>query len=294
MADVQALYIEDAAYPELLRRIADPPSPLYCRGNTALLSTFCIGVVGTRLASDYGRQATRDLAGQLAANGVTVVSGLALGIDAIAHQAALDAPGKTIAVLGTGIKNLWPKENERLGKRIIEEGGLVVSEYPGTMPGGKHTFPKRNRIISGLSRGVVVVEANKKSGSLITAACALDQNRDVFAVPGSIYWPRSAGSNLLIQQGARPVMTVSDILESYAIRHVPLPKAPLSTRDPLQQSILALLRTQGPAHLDAVIVATQSDAAHVIAAISILELHNDIRHAGNNIYHATTSPHSHS
>lgn len=284
MADILTLSIEDSRYPTLLKRIADPPPHLHCRGNMALLDSFCIGVVGARLASDYGRRAATDLAGQLASNGITVVSGLALGIDAAAHQAALDAHGATIAVLGTGIENLWPKENERLGERIIAEGGLVVSEYPGTKPGGKHTFPERNRIISGLSHGIVVVEADRKSGSLITARCALEQDRDVFAVPGSIYWPRSIGTNLLIQQGARPVLTASDILASYAVRQIPLPVEPLSTRDPVQQSILALLRTQGPTHLDAIVATIGEDASRSIAAVALLELQDAIRHSGGGIY----------
>jgi DNA processing protein len=282
---IVALGNEDARYPELLKRIADPPEVLYCRGNVALLDSFCFAVVGTRNVSDYGRQAAVDLAGNLAAGGMTIVSGLAIGIDALAHRAAMDAAGRTIAVLGTGIQLLWPRENERLGERILAEGGLVVSELPDTTPGGKHTFPRRNRIISGLSRGVLVVEADRQSGSLITAACALDQDRDVFAVPGSIYWPRSVGANWLIANGARVATTASDIREHYRLRQEPLPVGPaVSTDDPVQAGILALLRTNGPTHLEAIASAIDAQPARTMSAVMLLELKGALKHIGGGTY----------
>lgn len=284
MPDITVIYKEDKKYSSLLGKIFDPPEQLYCRGDASLLDTFCIAVVGTRKASDYGRQACRDIAGTLASAGITIVSGLALGIDAVAHQAALDSQGKTIAVLGTGIENLYPKENEQISRRILDEGGLIVSEYPGMKPGAKHTFPERNRIISGLSRGVLVIEADLKSGSLITAKSALGQDRDVFAVPGSIYWPRSVGSNWLIQQGARPVMNAADLLECYKLRQIPLPESALSTTDPIQQRILTLLRDEGPTHLDAIVGAISEEPSRVMAALSLLELQDSVRHQGAGIY----------
>lgn len=284
MPDIVTLYKEDQNYPLLLGQISDPPAVLYCRGNLALLNTFCIGVVGTRKASDYGQQACRDIAGTLASNGITIVSGLAIGIDAIAHHAALENHGNTIAVLGTGIENLWPKENEHLGYRIIDEGGLVISEYPDTTPGAPYTFPTRNRIISGLSRGVLVVEADKKSGSLITAKSALHQDRDVFAVPGSIYWPRSVGSNWLIQQGARPVMNAADLLECYTLRQIPLPETAVSTTDPTQQRILTLLHDEGPTRLDVIVDKAGGDPSHIMAALSLLELRDIVVHQGAGVY----------
>lgn len=289
MADIREIRPADGQYPKLLARIADPPAVLYCRGDVSLLDSFCIAVVGTRNMSDYGRQAAADLAGGLAAAGVTVVSGLALGVDAVAHTATLDACGKTIAVLGTGIGLLSPSSNAALGERIIAEGGLVVSEYPGTTPGGQYTFPMRNRIISGLSRGVLVVEADRRSGSLITAEAALDQDRDVWAVPGSIYWPRSVGANWLIGQGARPATTAHDILEHYRLTaaqpDLDLAPAPqVSTDDPVQARILALLRERGPTHLETLTADATHDAARVMAAVALLELKGVIRHAGAGIY----------
>lgn len=285
-ADIISIETGDSRYPELLKKIADPPAQLYCRGNIALLDSFCIGVVGTRKASDYGREAAADIVGQLATNGVTIVSGLACGIDSVAHRAALDANGATIAVFGTGIADtdIFPVENIRLAHDIIERGGLLVSEYPAGMRGQLWMFPARNRIISGLSRGVLVVEADKKSGSLITAKAALDQDRDVFAVPGSIYWPRSIGANLLIQQGARPVLCAADILESYKLRQVPLPEQCLSTSDPVQESILALLQQQGPTNLDAIASQSTFEASQVMAAVAMLELRGTIVHQGAGIY----------
>ncbi|MEK7638035.1 MAG: DNA-processing protein DprA [Patescibacteria group bacterium] len=280
---------DDDRYPELLKRIADPPAQLYCLGNITLLNSFCVGVVGTRKASDYGRQATADIAGQLAQNGVTIVSGLATGIDSVAHRAALDAKGNTIAVFGTGLADddIFPVDNVRLAHEIVAAGGLLISEYEEGVHGQPWTFPMRNRIISGLSRGIVVVEADKKSGSLITAKAALDQDRDVFAVPGSIYWPRSVGSNWLIQQGARPVLCAADILESYKMRQIPLPEAALSTSDPVQESILALLRQNGPTHLDTLASQTGFDTPRTMAAIAMLELFSAIQHMGGGIYKTT-------
>ena len=284
--EVITIYKEDERYPKLLAQISDPPAKLYCRGNLSLLNSFCLAVIGTRKISDYGRQACQDITGHLAASGVTIVSGLAIGIDATAHQATLDSKGKTIAVLGTGIKNLWPKDNERLGQRIIDEGGLVISEYPDAQPGTRYTFPIRNRIISGLSRGVLVIEADMESGSLITAKSALSQNRDVFAVPGSIYWPRSVGANWLIQQGAQPVMNGENILQAYQLEQVQLPgtEGPVSTKDPVQAKILAILKDKGPTHLDVIASESDFEPSRVMAAIALLELKSHIRHIGAGIY----------
>jgi DNA processing protein len=219
------------------------------------------------------------------------VSGLAAGIDSVAHRAALDVHGKTIAVFGTGVDDasIFPVDNVRLAHDIIASDGLLISEFaPGTH-GQVWTFPLRNRIISGLSRGVIVIEADKKSGSLITAKSALDQDRDVFAVPGSIYWPRSVGSNWLIQQGARPVLCAADVLESYKLRQVPLPVEALSTSDPVQECILALLRQNGPMHLDSLSAQSGHDAPRAMAAVAMLELIGTIRHQGAGIYSLTTT-----
>ncbi|MBP6885733.1 MAG: DNA-processing protein DprA [Candidatus Pacebacteria bacterium] len=284
--DIVILQRGDASYPELLAQIADPPEQLYIRGNQALLDSFCFAVVGTRKASDYGLHVTDEMVGALATNGLTIVSGLAMGIDAAAHRATLKAKGKTIAVFGTGVDDasIYPSDHVKLAHEILHHDGLLVSEYPPGTHGQVFTFPARNRIISGLSRGVLVVEADRKSGSLITANCALDQNRDVFAVPGSIYWPRSIGSNLLIQQGARPVLNATDILESYKLRQVALPEQVLSTSDPVQECILALLREHGPLHTEELATRSGTSISLVLSALTLLELRDIIHHQGSGIY----------
>ena len=289
---IVAIYKEDDRYPRLLAQIADPPAVLYCRGNLELLDSFCVAVVGTRKASDYGHQACRDITGHLASSGITIVSGLATGIDTAAHRTALDVSGATIAVFGTGIADvdIFPRGNVGLAHEIIDVGGLIVSEYPAGTGGQPWMFPRRNRIISGLSRGVLVIEADKDSGSLITAKSALDQNRDVFAVPGSIYWPRSVGTNWLIQQGARPVVSAIDILQSYQLRQVPLPSdsAGVSTQDPVQEKILAILKSDGPMHMDTLAANAGFEVSRVMGAVALLELNGHIRNQGVGMYALTT------
>lgn len=209
----QALCPAMPEYPRSLLTIADPPTLLYCRGDLSLLTLPAIAIIGSRAASEYGRRIAAQLAGQLVAEGVAVVSGAAYGIDAAAHQGALQAGGPTIAVLGCGIDIAYPKSHAALLAEIASSG-LLLSEYPlGTQPDG-FRFPARNRIISGLSAGVVVVEATEKSGSLITATLALDQGREVFAVPGRVDSVKSAGCHWLIRQGAQLVRHGGDILET--------------------------------------------------------------------------------
>lgn len=269
---------DDERYPDLLRRIADPPDVLYCRGNIALLHSFCLAIVGTRKMSEYGAKAAADIAGNVALSGMTVVSGLALGIDAVAHRATLDAAGSTIAVLGSGIDdaNVGPPSNRPLARRILEHGGCIVSEYPAGMSAHPGTFPRRNRIISGISHGVLVVEAARQSGSLITARCALEQDRDVFAIPGSIYWPTSAGTNWLIAQGARPIASATDIRDHYQLRQETLPTIAVSTDDSLQAGILAMVRTEGPMHIDAIVAAAHAEPARVMTAVAFLVLRGSL------------------
>ena len=201
-----------SVFPESLRAIPDSPVLLYCRGTLDWLDQPAVAVIGARTATDYGRRIAEGLAAELAALGITIVSGAAYGIDAAAHRGALTAGGGTVAVLGCGIDVVYPRSHTDLFRDIVNNG-LLLSEYPlGTQPEG-FRFPARNRIISGLVKGVVVVEATEKSGSLITARLALDQGREVFAVPGRIDSPKSAGTHRLIQQGAHLVHTVADIVE---------------------------------------------------------------------------------
>src|SRR3989338_11080753 len=267
---------KDKEYPKLLRQIADPPKQLYCRGNIRLLNTFCLGVVGTRKLTAYGREATDKIVSGLADSGMTIVSGLAMGIDAVAHQAALDNKLPTIAVLGSTVKdgNIGPKVNFLLAMEILKNNGLLISEYKKETDVYAYNFAIRDRIISGLSKGVLIVEGAEKSGSLITARSAADQNRDVFAVPGSIFSFVSAGPNNLIKNGAKPVTSAADILEEYE-KNLQLKlevKKNISTKNPVEQKILDILDGSGVLKADEIISFSKSDVSQVIASLSILEL----------------------
>ncbi len=215
--DIKVIDIADADYPQGLREIYDPPIALYYRGKFKL-SEFSIAVVGSRRTTNYGAFSAKKLSYELAMRGVQIISGLARGIDSIAHEGCLDAGGKTAAVLGCGPDFIYPPENARLYDSILKSGGLILSEYPPGTPPLQYNFPARNRIISGISSGVLVVEAAKRSGSLITAGFALEQGREVFAVPGNIDCAYSRGTNQLIRDGAKIVLEVEDILEEFDYR----------------------------------------------------------------------------
>jgi DNA processing protein len=220
---IRVITWKDEAYPPLLRKIEYPPPVLYVCGHlTDDDLRYTLGIVGTRKATTYGRQVTERFAGDLAKGKVTIVSGLALGIDTVAHTTALNAGGRTIAVLACGLDIIYPRDNYALARRIVETGqGVLLSAFPLGVRPEIGNFPARNHIISGLSLGVLVVEAGDRSGALITAASALSQGREVFAVPGSIFSPSAAGVNRLIQDGAHPVTNISDILESLNLFMVP-------------------------------------------------------------------------
>ena len=210
----QVITIKDERYPQKLKNIYSPPKCLYAIGDVRILNKPSIAMVGCRKYSEYGKKAAYYFSYNLAKAGLNIVSGLAVGIDSFSHAGCIAAKGKTIAVIGSGLDNIYPKENIELAKKIIEEGGCIISEYPlGTKPEKNH-FPARNRIISGLSEAVLVVEAKEKSGSLITADFAIEQGRDVFAVPGNINSKNSVGTNLLIQEGAFPILNYKNILKN--------------------------------------------------------------------------------
>ncbi|MBR3162894.1 MAG: DNA-processing protein DprA [Clostridia bacterium] len=209
---IETITINDRCYPKQLKQIYDAPKKLYIRGNKEILGNFGIAIVGCRDNTKYGELIAKNLAYNLAKNGVNIISGLAKGIDSFAHIGAIYAKEKTIAVLGNAIDFVYPKENEIIAQKIIEYGGAIISEYPIGSKIERKNFPARNRIISGLSQGVIVVEAKEKSGSLITADFALEQGRDVYAVPGSITSINSVGTNKLIKDGAIPVTSYKDIL----------------------------------------------------------------------------------
>ncbi len=210
------LILDDGSYPYLLREIADPPITLYVKGDwQACLDAPCIAVVGSRRCSTYGKNASEMLSRDLASNGVTIVSGFARGIDSAAHLGAIAGKGRTIAVLGTGIDQVYPKENVKLAEQILANGGAIVSQFPLGTPPLKENFPYRNRIISGLSLGVLIVEASERSGSLITARLAMEQNREVLAVPGNITSKNSFGTNYLIKSGAKLVQQWQDVVAEF-------------------------------------------------------------------------------
>jgi len=273
----QVLTWESEDYPRNLRNIPQPPPVLYVKGTLIPADEWAIAVVGTRRASAYGREVTRELAGQLAASRVTIVSGLARGIDGMAHQAALDAGGRTVAVFGSGLDHVYPPEHKALAEKIVRAGALV-SDYPLGMPPESANFPPRNRIISGLAKGVVVVEAPEGSGALITADFAAEQGRDVFAVPGSILQRSCRGTNKLIQQGAKPVLEANDILEELNMTLVTeYTQASLAfPADETEKQLLSFLSAE-PVHVDELRAKTGLPIAQVSGTLALMELKGLVR-----------------
>lgn len=281
---IQVTTWEDPGYPARLLEIPQPPPVLYLRGEFQPADDFAVAVVGTRRVTSYGKQIAEEIAANLARNGVTVVSGLARGVDALAHHAAVQAGGRTLAVLGCGVDRIYPPENRRLAEQICLHGGLISDYPPGTPPDAAN-FPPRNRIISGLSRAIIVVEAGQTSGALITAAFAAEQGREVFAVPGSIYAPQSIGANLLIEQGARPYLNCTRLLEilnlTQAVEQgnvrVVLPG------DAIEAQLYAALSSE-PLHVDEIRQQTDLPIEKVTAALVMMELKGLVRQVGGMQY----------
>ncbi len=284
-AGVRPLTWDDPAYPALLKEIDDAPPLIHVRGKIREADALSVAVVGTRRPTPYGRQVAEELSHQLAANGVCVVSGLARGIDGIAHRAGLSAGGRTLAVLACGLDMTYPPEHERLA-REIEDNGALISEQPlGTEPRGDF-FPRRNRILSGLSLGVLLVEGGVKSGGLITANCALDQGRDVFAIPGSIFSSQSQGTNLKIGKGeARLVQRVEDILEELNLTMIPqqLEMQELAPATDTEAEVLRHISKE-PVHIDAVCRESGLPAATVSSVLTMMELKGLVREIGSKSY----------
>ena len=282
---------EKENFSKLLSQIHDPPKQLYCRGNISLLNSSCLAVVGTRKLTSYGREIAQQIVRDLANNGFTVVSGLALGIDAIVHQATIDCGGKTIAVLGGGVgdKNIGPRTNFPLAQNILKNEGLLVSEYSDNEKIFASNFAVRDRIISGLSLGVLVIEADEKSGALITAKCALDQNRDVFAEPGSVLSPKSVGPNTLIQSGAKLIMNAYDIINEYHenLQLFPDKKRGGLTKNPTEKKIIDLLDEHSILFVDDIIRRSSMETSAISVSLSMLEIRGIIKHIGNGKYRKT-------
>ena len=281
-----AIHKHDEQYPPQLREIASPPKTLYVRGYMPKGKPL-IGIVGTRMCTPYGKRATEYIAKGLVRAGVVIVSGMANGIDTEAHKAALNAGGETIAVLGSGIDDsvLYPRSNVKLA-REIEQHGAVISEFDPYAKSETYYFPQRNRVISGLSLGVVVVEAKERSGALITANFALDQNREVFAVPGSMYWETSAGPNNLIKQGAKCVTCAEDILEELNIAVPDNEKTKITAANEIQQKILDLLldKVGAPMHIDDIIENTKLSPNDVASSLTMMELEDKVKNTGRDYY----------
>jgi DNA processing protein len=282
--NVRVLTWNDSEYPARLLQIPDPPPVLYVRGQLANEDEWAVAVVGTRRASAYGKMVTQRLVTDLAVNHVTIVSGLARGIDGEGHQAALDAGGRTIAVLGCGLDLIYPPEHRNLAREIVENGALV-SEYPlGTRPEASN-FPPRNRIISGLSLGVLVVEAGFKSGALITADFAADQGRDVFAVPGNLYARTNVGTNRLIQDGAKLVMGAEDILEELNLMMV-AQQVEVRAVVPETETEALLLQhlSLEPVHVDELALRVELPISDVTSNLALMELKGMVRQVGGMSY----------
>lgn len=264
-------------YPALLSQIAQPPTKLYINGELPDLPM--VAIVGTRRVTDYGKQVTYRLSYELAKAGLAIVSGLALGVDSVAHQAALDAKGKTVAVLGCGLDTIYPSTNRQLAQEVIKNGGCLISEYgEGTRP-YKANFPARNRIIAGVSLATIVTEADSKSGSLITANFALQENRQVMAVPGNIFSPRSCGPNNLIKAGAMAVSSAIDVLVQLGLTSPALQAEPIKADSPEERQIISLI-DQGITSNQALIEQTGLEAAQFAHLISLMEITGKIRNIG--------------
>ncbi len=287
MNDTKILKFEDKQYPSLLKEISNPPERLYYKGDINILNDFCIAIVGTRLCSDYGREATRLIVKGLVESGIIIVSGLAYGIDEEAHKKTLELGGKTIAVLGSGLddKSIYPPRNKKLAEEIVKSGGLLLSEFPEGMVPLPQNFPQRNRIISGLSKGVVVMEAKEKSGALITAKFALEQNREVFALPGPIFNLNSFGPNELIKSGAKIITSCEDILNEFELTHdfAKSEKSDIINLTNEEKTIFNLLKNE-PLEADEIIRKINLESNKVLSILSLLEIKNFIKKLDKKYY----------
>jgi DNA processing protein len=278
---ITALTCREEAYPARLKEIYDYPPLLYVRGSLLPEDEWSLAVVGTRGATPYGRQVTEEVVADLVRSRITIVSGLARGIDSVAHRAALEAGGRTIAVFGCGLDMVYPAENTDLARRVVENGALVSEYPPGVRPRAEY-FPRRNRIMSGMSLGVLVIEAGISSGAMITAQLAMEQNREVMAVPGSILSPVSAGTNRLIQDGAKAVLSYRDALEELNLTAAVAPAAETPEVLPVSDAELTLLGQLGtePVHIDEVCRASGLPMAQVSSTLAIMELKGMVRQVG--------------
>lgn len=281
--DIWAITPKNEAYPESLGQLDVPPALLYGRGQIPDLR-HSLSVIGTRKYSSYGKRICSQLISELAEGGMTIISGLALGIDSIAHQACLDGGGVTLGILGGGLDDsvLYPKQNRQLVEHMIAQGGGVISEFPPLTQPRKEYFPIRNRLVAGISSGILVIEAPEKSGTLITVNYGLEQNKDIFAVPGNIDQKTSSGTNYLLKQGAYVVTQAQDIFEVYGV-DVELEATSLASFSQEQQEIVSLLQDQ-PCNVEVLSDHLQQDVADILTPLSLLELEGVITQDRQGVY----------
>lgn len=281
--EIQKIVESDIEFPNCLRTIPSRPKQIYYRGDINI-TLPCVAIVGARVPSNYGKQAAYDIASGLSRAGVCIVSGMAPGIDTIAHQTVLEYNGKTIGVIGAGLdkESFFPRTNLDLAQNMVDTGGCLVSEYEPGFKSTYYSFPQRNRIIAGMSLAVVVIEAKEKSGSLITAEWGRKQHKPVFAVPGSIYATNSAGCNKLLKNNAKPATNAQDILDELGLAAAVI-EAKKQIATPEEQKILDALQ-DGALDVDKIILASRLPAQTVMSAIPVMEINNLVRNLGNGEY----------
>lgn len=283
---VTVLTPEDVDYPERLKQIYDPPFCLYIRGDLRKEDELAIAIVGSRKVSTYGREVAKNLVSDLVVQGLTIVSGMAFGVDVVSQKAALDAGGRVIAVLASGVDRFTPATNSFLAERILNEGcGAIISEYPLGMLPQRYFFPIRNRIISGLALGTVVVEAGEQSGTAYTARAALEQGRDVFAVPGSIFSPLSIGTHNLIKQGAILVNSASDIIKEFNLEAKGLQlKAREVVPETEDEAVILKILGNEELHIDEIIQKSNLETSSITAILVMMEMKGKVKNTGNQVY----------
>jgi DNA processing protein len=285
MNEVKIIKIEDSGYPAELKKIKDAPKILYYRGILPTINEPCLAIVGTRRCSPYGQQVSSKISGESAEAGITIVSGLAPGIDTFSHTAVVEKKRRTIAVLGTGLdeRSIYPQINLDLSRKIIDYGGCLISELPEGTPGSKFSFPRRNRIISGLSSAVLIIEAKEKSGSLITANYAIKQNKKLLAVPGPIYALNSIGPNELIKNGAKIITTTNDVLNEFDLINFKTIQTNIEPDNNEEKLIIESLQNE-PLPIDKIIERTNLSAQVVATTLALMEISGKIQNLKANTY----------
>ncbi len=282
--DISVISYDERDYPTLLKHAYLPPPILYFRGSLKTFNRHTLAVVGSRKATPYGKQVAETIVSDIARSGIAVVSGLALGIDTLAHEATLTAGGATAAVLGAGLDAVYPAANYRLAERIVESGCLISEFKPGTIP-FKGNFPRRNRLIAALALGTLVIEASEKSGALITARHALQENREVLAVPGSIFSPSAQGTNALIQAGARLITSATDVFAALRIEHLVNEKArPEVIVEAGEEEMIINCLSFEPTHINEIVRLTNLDMSAINSRLTIMEMKGLVRNLGNLSY----------